>query len=82
MGLMKIQAETEAESQAICGILDLLWNHPTKFPASVLNAHGCRLLGGSHKNYCVIPDGSLDGTKTNIKIWRKLPDLYQFKTEK
>ena len=92
MGLLKIQAETKAESQAICGILEVLWRPSLKMPASVLNNHGCTPIYGHGKNagelnYCVIPDGSMTGEgdnmkpgiDTNIKAWRKLPDLYDFK---
>jgi hypothetical protein len=90
MGLMKIQAETEAESQAICGIIELLWYPPAKMPPAVLNQHGCRKVGSKYLNYCVIPDGSMtgsgddakDGILTNIKAWRKLPDVYEFKVKK
>ena len=82
LGLMEIQAENQNESQAVCGILELLWQAKLKLPGAVLNQHGNR--GGF--NWCVIPDGGLagkhehqPGMNTNIKAWRKLPDFYKFK---
>lgn len=94
MGLMRIQAETSAESQAVCGIIEMIsrW-----MPSAVLNNHGCRLVKNRYRNWCVIPDGQLagtchkkhkldegcgclrDGIVTNIKKWKKLPWNYEFK---
>ena len=95
MGLMEIQAETKAESQAICGIIEM---NSRWMPAAVVNHLGCRKVGQGHFNYCLVPDGSLNGTcrkkhpqgdgcdclqdgiKANIKLWKQLPWNYRFKS--
>ena len=87
LGLMEIQAETEAESQAICGIEEMIFKF---LPAAVANNHGCRRGKKNHLNYCTIPDGSMTGPEdapkpgidTNIKKWAKLHDCHQFKPTK
>jgi hypothetical protein len=94
MGLMKLQAETPAESQAICGIIEM---NSKLMPAAVVNNHGCRQVGKKYLNWCLIPDGHLDGTcrkkhlegdgcdclkdgiKAGLKKWGKLPWNYVFK---
>jgi hypothetical protein len=87
LGLMEIQAETNAESQAICGITEMTFKF---LPAAVANSHGCRKIKGRHLNYCTIPDGTMNiqdgdskpGIDTNIKKWAKLGDLHKFKADK
>ena len=94
MGLMKIQAETDNESQAICGIIEM---NGQLMPASVCNNHGCRKIGRKYLNWCLVPDGHLDGTCrkkhpegdgcdclkdgiiAGLKIWGALPWNYIFK---
>lgn len=81
MGLMEIQAETADESQAICGIEEMIFKF---MPAAVANRHGCRKRGRGYYNYCTVPDGSMAGPEDaptpgidkNIKTWRKLHDMH------
>ena len=63
MGLMKIQAETSSESRVISGIIEMNFK---LMPDAVANCHGCVVtrVGKRIKkimNWCLIPDGHLDG---------------------
>ena len=81
MGLMKLQAETVAESQALNGVLEMIFKF---MPDAICNDHG---MNGKDLTYCVVPDGTLTGTGENLKpgidsrlkVWKKLPSLYKFK---
>lgn len=95
MGLMKIQAETPAESQAICGIIEM---NSKWMPDAVANNHGCRKVGTEYLNWCLIPDGHLDGEchkkhakkegcgcmkdgiESGFKKWANLPFNYEFQS--
>lgn len=86
MGLMKIQAETESESQAINGIVEMCFKF---MPPAIANYHGCTHIKGRdlYLNWCVIPDGSMTwegdnlkpGIDKNIESWRKLQWDHKFK---
>ena len=89
MGLMKIQAETRAESQAVCGILEILFEK--KMPDCICNQHGFVKRKGKYLNWCLIPDGSLvgrtdetmkPGIESRLAKWAKLPWDYKFKPAK
>ena len=81
MGLVKLQSETIAESNALNGVLDMVFN---LMPDAICNAHG---MNSRHLTYCVVPDGSMVGEGENLKAgidarmraWWKLPSFYKFK---
>ena len=94
MGLLKLQAETAAESQAICGIIEMTCRLLPDAPA---NNHGTAKVGRQYRNWCLIPDGHLDGVcrkkhtfghgcnclqdgiVAGIRRWSSLPWNYVFK---